>query len=127
MNLLLCDGEVHYYGKIFAVKEADFYFRELLRSIEWKQDEVVMFGKRIITARKVAWYGNAGFAYTYSGSTKYALKWNSILLNLKNKVEQTAAASFNSCLLNLYHNGEEGMSWHRLTQFWSRKEIFTQT
>ena len=34
------------------------------------------------------------------------------MLRLKATVEAIAGASFNSCLINLYHHGEEGMSWH---------------
>jgi len=60
----------------------------------------------------VAWYGDAGFSYTYSNTTKQALPWTKELLELKGIVEKLSGSSFNSCLLNLYHNGEEGMTWH---------------
>src|SRR5690606_23265469 len=81
-------------------------------SIEWRNDEAVIFGKKIITKRKVAWYGEKPFAYTYSNSTKHALPWTKELLELKTIIEKETGETFNSCLLNLYHNGEEGMAWH---------------
>ncbi|MGL4401495.1 MAG: alpha-ketoglutarate-dependent dioxygenase AlkB family protein, partial [Luteolibacter sp.] len=83
-----------------------------LRDIPWKNDEAVIFGKRIVTARKVAWYGDSDFSYTYSGTTKQALVWTEELAALKSLVEERSATRFNSCLLNLYHDGNEGMAWH---------------
>ena len=84
----------------------------LLQEIPWKNDEAVIFGKHFITKRKVAWYGDNQFSYTYSNITKEALPWTKELLELKAIAEKLASATFNSCLLNLYHNGSEGMAWH---------------
>jgi alkylated DNA repair dioxygenase AlkB len=50
--------------------------------------------------------------YTYSNSTRKALIWTIELVELKRLVEQVSGASFNSCLLNLYHDGNEGSGWH---------------
>ena len=112
VNILPKDGTVNYYGKILDREEADFFYRKLLEHIEWKNDEAIIFGKKIITKRKVAWYGDEGFQYTYSKTTKTALPWNEELLALKKLVEEETGEKFNSCLLNLYHNGEEGMAYH---------------
>ena len=111
-NLLPKDGTVNYYGAIFSRKEADFYRDKLLETIEWKDDEAIIFGKRIVTKRKVAWYGDHEFEYTYSNTTKKALAWTQELLDLKKIIEEKTGETFNSCLLNLYHSGDEGMAWH---------------
>ena len=111
-NYLPYDGTVHYYGYLLHTEEAAFYFEHLLHHIEWKNDEAVLFGKRVITKRKVAWYGSTPFAYTYSNVTKHALPWTPALLKLKNQIEQVTGETYNSCLLNLYHDGSEGMAWH---------------
>lgn len=111
-NLLPKDGTVNYYGKLFSTAEANQFLEKLLRSIKWKNDEAIIFGKRIITKRKVAWYGDAKFEYTYSNTTKTAEPWTKELLILKNIIEIRTGEQFNSCLLNLYHSGEEGMAWH---------------
>lgn len=111
-NWLPQDGTVNYYGKLLHQNEADFYFNTLLQTIEWRNDEAVIFGKKIITKRKVAWYGEKPFEYTYSNTTKYALPWTKALLELKAMIEKETNETFNSCLLNLYHSGEEGMAWH---------------
>ena len=111
-NLLPKGGTVNYYGKLFNQQEADVYLESLLTGIEWKNDEAIIFGRKIITKRKVAWYGEKAFEYTYSNTTKRALPWTKELLKLKGVIEKVSGEAFNSCLLNLYHNGEEGMAWH---------------
>jgi len=111
-NWLPQDGTVNYYGKLFTAAAADHYMERLLDNIEWRNDEANIFGKKIITKRKVAWYGEQPFEYTYSNTTKYALPWTNELLELKKTVESETGETFNSCLLNLYHNGSEGMAWH---------------
>lgn len=103
---------MNYYGRILNPPEADDYFRTLLASVRWKNDEVIMFGRRIVTGRKVAWYGDSNYSYTYSRTTREALAWIPELLALRSLVESLTGATFNSCLLNLYHDGTEGMAWH---------------
>ncbi len=111
-NLLPFDGTVHYYGKILMPDEAAHYYKALLNGVVWKNDEAIIFGKHIITARKVAWYADTAYSYTYSKITRHALPWTEELKALKEMAEQHSGASYNSCLLNLYHNGNEGMAWH---------------
>jgi alkylated DNA repair dioxygenase AlkB len=112
INHLPKDGTVHYYGMVLNRHKADYYLNALLQTIDWRNDEAIIFGKRIITKRKVAWYGDEPFEYTYSSTTKSALPWTQELLELKLLIEQQTGETYNSCLLNLYHTGEEGMAWH---------------
>lgn len=112
VNLLPHDGAVLYFGKVIDKLESDVLFDRLLNEIHWVRDEVKLFGKVHITAREVAWYADPGLTYTYSGRTKTALPWNSLLLELKQMAEQICGVRFNACLLNLYHDGTEGMGWH---------------
>lgn len=111
-NLLPYDGTVLYYGKVMSAAEADRYLEVLLNTIEWKHDEAVIMGRHIVTSRKVAWYGDEDYSYTYSNTTKTALQWTAELLELKALAETQTGATFNSCLVNLYHSGDEGMAWH---------------
>ena len=111
-NLLPKDGIVVYYKNILTSQEANHYFDYLLNTIEWKNDQAFIYGKLIITKRKVAWYGDTDFEYTYSKTTKRALPWTKELVELKQMIEDKTGEKFNSCLLNLYHNGDEGMAWH---------------
>lgn len=111
-NLLPEGGTVNYYGRVMSKEEADRYYEMLLESIDWKHDEAIIYGKHFITKRKAAWYGDKPFAYTYSNTTKYALPWTKELWTLKTGIEELTNTVFNTCLLNLYHNGDEGMAWH---------------
>jgi alkylated DNA repair dioxygenase AlkB len=111
-NLLPNDGTLNYYGKVLTSKEANQYFDLLMQNILWKNDEVIIFGKHIVTKRKAAWYGDSDYLYTYSNATKQALPWTEELSKLRQIVEVLVGIKFNSCLLNLYHNGYEGMGWH---------------
>jgi alkylated DNA repair dioxygenase AlkB len=112
LNLLPHNGTAYYHSQIFDNATTHAFFEDLLTNIHWQHDEVVMFGKHIITARKVAWYADNGITYTYSKTTKTGLAWTDTLLNLKAIAEKLSGVAFNSCLLNLYHNGNEGMGWH---------------
>ena len=111
-NLLPQDGEVYYHGCILDLQKATQFKDELMNDIAWENDQAVIFGKLIITKRKVAWYGDSQFSYTYSGITKTALPWTAALKALKRMTEELSGETYNSCLLNLYHTGEEGMAWH---------------
>ncbi len=111
-NLLPFDGVVHYHGVIMDKEFADQFYHQLFNEIQWTNDEAVIFGKKITTKRKVAWYADKAFSYTYSGITKTALPWTPLLQELKHRVEIESGNTYNSCLLNLYHNGREGMAWH---------------
>lgn len=112
INYLPKDGTVLYYGKIMDYNQAHYFYQRLLENIDWKNDEAIIFGQLIITKRKVAWYGERNFKYSYSKITKEALPWTTELLALKQLAEEKTGESYNSCLLNLYHDGSEGMAWH---------------
>jgi len=111
-NLLPYNGIVHYYGKIFSQEKATGFYQNLLNEIKWEHDKAIIFGKEIITKRKVAWYAEKPFSYTYSKVTKHAKPWTDALKQIKEEVERKSGETYNSCLLNLYHSGEEGMAWH---------------
>ena len=112
VNLLPFDGRADYYGTVMATADARVYMDHLMVNIEWRNDEAVIFGRHIITKRKVAWYGDNPYGYKYSGIVREALPWTADLLALKVLTEELTGMSYNSCLLNLYHDGDEGMAWH---------------
>ena len=111
-NILPFDGEVIDFGLILNKEQCNFYYDKLFNEIPWENDQAIVFGKHYVTKRKVAWFGNKEYNYSYSGVTKQAHLWTPELLELKKKVEDISKATYNSCLLNLYHDGSEGMAWH---------------
>ena len=121
-NILPFDGVTNYHGVVLNNKQCNFYYNELMQKINWKNDEANIFGKRIITKRKVAWYGESEYSYTYSKVTKTANLWIPELLALKAIVEKESNEAYNSCLLNLYSSGEEGMGYHSDGEKMMKKE-----
>lgn len=111
-NILPYQGEAIYYGFAFNSQQAAQYFATLLHEIPWQNDEALVFGKLLITKRKVAWFGGNPFIYTYSNIQKKALAFTPQLLAIKQHIENLTGETYNSCLLNLYHDGSEGMAWH---------------
>jgi alkylated DNA repair dioxygenase AlkB len=111
-NILPYDGVTNYHGIILDKKQCAFYYQKLMETINFKNDEAIIFGKKILTKRKVAWYGESEYSYTYSKITKTANIFTKELLALKEIVEQESGETYNSCLLNLYHSGDEGMAYH---------------
>jgi alkylated DNA repair dioxygenase AlkB len=95
-----------------ALLKLDDYFSKLQQETAWQYDQALIRGKLITTNRRVAWYGNQSYPYTYSGTTKQALAWTETLLALKSLVEEKTGARYNSCLVNLYDDGNTGMAWH---------------
>ncbi len=111
-NLLPHDGSAIYFEAILHPAMATQYLKDLQERIAWQHDELTIFGRRIVTQRETAWYGDRAFPYTYSHATKVALPWTPELLKIKQLAEDYSGEQYNSCLLNLYHDGSEGMGWH---------------
>ncbi len=111
-NILPYEGEAIYHGLVLNRKQCNFYYENLLNEIPWEHDQAIVFGKHYTTKRKVAWFGDHEYNYKYSGVVKRAHIWTKELLELKKIVEEQSGSTYNSCLLNLYHSGEEGMAWH---------------
>lgn len=111
-NQLPVDGEVQYLGPILSLTAAQNYYQDLMENIEWKNDTSIMFGKHLILDRKVALYAKEKLSYTYANVQRHTLPWTDTLLVLKKEVEERSGTTYNSCLLNLYPSGKEGMGWH---------------
>ena len=101
-----------YIENFFNLDESKLYMRNLTQSVLWRREKIKMWGKEIVTKRRIAWYADDGKSYTYSGSTFFPSQWNNVLLHLKERVENNSDIKFNSALLNEYPNGEVGMGWH---------------
>lgn len=110
--VLARDGRAEYFSSFYNADECHHLFESLLHSVSWESDRIQMFGKLITTSRKVAWFGDPECLYTYSGVQKSPQRWTRELLQIKQQLEQKTGNSYNSCLLNLYHAGNEGMGWH---------------
>lgn len=112
LNILPKDGRAEYLPGVLSERYSANLMSQLKASLLWESDQLIMFGKKITTRRKVAWVGDPNCSYTYSGVKKSPQAWSSDLLSIKAQVEELAQSEFNSCLLNFYHDGDDGMSWH---------------
>ena len=103
---------VKYIENFFDFDQSQLYMKHLTNDIKWKREKIRMWGKEIVTKKRIAWYADEGKSYTYSGSTFHPDQWNELLLEIKKYVEQYIKFQFNSVLLNEYKSGEVGMGWH---------------
>lgn len=113
VNLLPCDGVVNDFGVVLAPLEADAMYQRLLHGLPWRPDRAVVNGVPAETARHALWYADRPFRYLHSGIARTAEAWPGDLLDAARRLaEDLAQARFDSCVLNLYHDGREGMAWH---------------
>jgi alkylated DNA repair dioxygenase AlkB len=92
--------------------DKDTLLQQLIETIPWEQKEVSVYGKTFAQPRLIAWYGDAGCAYTYSGIRNEPLAWTPLLRSVKDKVEETAGCTFNSVLLNYYRDHNDSIGLH---------------
>jgi alkylated DNA repair dioxygenase AlkB len=112
LNLLPKNGRVHYQTEVFDEATCKHLLSTLPDTLVWESDRLLMFGRTVITRRQVAWVGDPKCTYTYSGIQKKPQAWTPELLLIKVRLEDIAQSEFNSCLLNLYFDGDDGMGWH---------------
>lgn len=108
----LPDADVRWWRAAWVPAEADRLFDGLLASIDWQPEEILIFGQRRLVPRLMAWHGDPGSAYTYSGTAHQPLPWTGALAGIKARVEALTGHAFNSVLLNRYRDGRDGMGWH---------------
>lgn len=109
-KIAIPDAEVWYAPAFFDSQTSDLYFKQLLEQVNWKQENIKLFGKEMPMPRLTAWYGDKG--YTYSGLENKPQPWLPVLLQIKEKIQNATGHSYNSVLLNLYQNGQHSMGWH---------------
>lgn len=107
------DGEVHYYEKFIAESRSEMLFNYLENNVLWTNEKVRMFGKLLELRRKTAWFSLNGDNYKYSGVEHIAQKLDYKLENLRSEVERVTASTFNSYLLNYYHDEKDYMGLHK--------------
>jgi len=112
LDLHLDEGVAVYWPEAFGRAEADTLFDRLRADIQWREEEIIIFGERKRVPRLVAWHGDPGAAYTYSGVGHEPEPWTAPLAELRARVEALSGQRFNAVLLNLYRSGADGMGWH---------------
>jgi len=112
MPLLTRDGKIDFCDDFLDPVEAEEYLHVLSRTLDWREEFLRIAGRTIPAPRRVAWHGDPGARYSYSGLRHDPVPWTSELLELRQRVEIACGHAFNSVLGNLYRNGQDAVSWH---------------
>jgi alkylated DNA repair dioxygenase AlkB len=108
----LPDADVTYYPNFFNLEDANHYFKILLNTLEWQQDDITIFGKTHKQPRLTALYASNNNTYSYSNITMKPLKFTPTLELIKTKIETKTKQQFTTCLCNLYRDGQDSNGWH---------------
>lgn len=111
-KLNLPDADIEYYPNFFSLEDANDYFKILLETLEWQQDDITIFGKTHKQPRLTALYANNRNTYSYSNITMQPLIFTRALQSIKTKVETKTKHMFTTCLCNLYRDGQDSNGWH---------------
>jgi len=111
-RLPMQDAEVIFSPNIPLPIDPQTLLMRFVGDVPWRSEKVTVWGKKYDQPRLIAWYGDKGRAYTYSGISLEPLPWTEDLQLLKGVVEQFAGESFNSVLLNYYRDERDSMGFH---------------
>jgi alkylated DNA repair dioxygenase AlkB len=111
-SLLNCDGELDFIADFIPPREADALLARLAENLEWREETIVIAGRKIQVPRLVCWYGDPEARYRYSGTDHAPLPWPAVLRALRERVEERCGRTFNSVLGNLYRDGDDSLGWH---------------
>ena len=106
------NAEIYYYSTFFDKVQSNRFLDEFINEIEWRQNSIVLFGKKHFLPRLEAWYGDRGVNYTYSGIKHSSTVWAPSLMFIRNRVEKELNFKFNSVLMNYYRTGLDSNGWH---------------
>lgn len=110
LPLPLDDGELGWMAQLpLPWSNADVFAR-LLAETDWREETIVIYGKRHLQPRLSAWYGEK--AYAYSGLRLQPTPFTPLLMTLRDAVEAATGHAFNSVLLNYYRNERDSMGLH---------------
>ena len=112
IHLDMLDANLKYYPNFIPPLEAANIMCSLQQEVDWRQEQITLYGKTFNVPRLQAWYGDENADYQYSNLSMCPLPWSPALLELKQKCENTSNSHFNSVLANLYRDGQDGMGRH---------------
>lgn len=104
-------GELLFYPAVFA-DCAPGWFESLREQACWQQPKITLFGRQMLMPRLVAWYGEPGATYAYSGLRHEPMPWTKELQRIRALVETLLSTPFNSALVSLYRDGQDSVGWH---------------
>ena len=106
------NGRIEYHPRLYSPAQADRLFQRLHAELDWAERSIMMFGREVTQPRLVAFYGDEGQAYRYSGRTLKASLWPMPLADVRHHLRLITGHEFNCVLCNLYRDGRDSMGWH---------------
>lgn len=106
------DADVSILHGIEMPLDYDLMLQKLMDQTIWRQESVQIYGKVHAQPRLVAWYGDPGMHYRYSGISLTPLPWTDLLREIKRRIEDCTDETFNSVFLNLYRDHNDSMGFH---------------
>lgn len=107
VKLNVPDADFHYIPNF--VTDASLFYT-LINNIDWQQEYVQMYDKKIPAPRLISLHGNKD--YFYGGTLHKPKPFTDELSALLEKINTFAGHEFNSILLNLYNSGKDSIGWH---------------
>ena len=113
-NLLPYDGQVNDLG--IVMDDARTLYDALLTALPWQSDIVTLFGTTHVTTRQIVWMGTRRYPLSLFRTRQQAIPWSDTVFHVKQYIERLLSnigitADFNSCLLNYYPSGTDGMGY----------------
>ena len=106
------EAEVYYLHHLPLAQPPHVVMNQLIDEVPWRAEQIVVWGRTYPQPRLIAWYGDAGMNYTYSGLQLTPLPWTETLLDIKRRVQAVTRTDFNSVLLNYYRDHRDSMGLH---------------
>jgi alkylated DNA repair dioxygenase AlkB len=107
---LASDAWLDYDAAWLSADEADAALAALRDELTWEQRAIVLFGRRILQPRLIAWAGDLG--YRYSGQTLEPRAFTPAAERLLERVRGQTGVPFNHVLVNRYRTGDDSMGLH---------------
>lgn len=109
-RLALADAEISLWRQPDLGQSSAALLEQLIRSTEWRQERITVYGKAYLQPRLSAWYGD--LSYAYSGINMQARPWTPLLSEIRTGIEALLGHRFNSVLLNYYRDENDSMGMH---------------
>lgn len=111
-NLAPYEGQIYWLREFYPPDQATAYFQRFLHHLAWQEEQLFIYGRWLKVPRLMAWYGDVGAQYRYSGVNHHPLPWIADLSLLRDRLEDYCQHRFNSVLANLYRDGRDSMGCH---------------
>ncbi len=112
LRLPLANAEVDYEASFDLGAAPDELLARLVAELHWRRESIVLWGRRYEQPRLLAWYGDPGAAYRYSGVRHEPLPWTDTLQEIRARVERRLGWRCNGVLANYYRDHRDGMGLH---------------